>query len=102
MARPEVADTASFRSRFGGTVLAPGEPEYDSARAVWNGAIDRKPALIARCHDAGQVAAAVNHMWESRLGRIAHGAVSIEQDVVADVLRFEQLLESIEHNNLYI
>jgi len=53
------ADVASFRSKFGGTVVAPGEPEYDTARAIWNGAIDRKPALIARCHNAEQVAQAI-------------------------------------------
>ena len=58
---PAVADVVSFRSTFGGTVLTPGEAEYDTARAIWNGAIDRRPALIARCHDAEQVAEAIRH-----------------------------------------
>ena len=52
-------DIESFRSGFGGQVLTPGQPEYDTARAVWNGAIDRKPAVIACCHTAGQVAEAI-------------------------------------------
>jgi FAD/FMN-containing dehydrogenase len=50
---------ARFRAEFGGETLAAGDGGYDTARAVWNGAIDRKPALIARCHDADQVGAAV-------------------------------------------
>ena len=56
MTNLEVADIASFRSAFGGTVLTPGQAGYDADRAVWNGAIDRKPALIARCLDARHVA----------------------------------------------
>jgi FAD/FMN-containing dehydrogenase len=42
-----------------GHVIRPGDDEYDQARRVWNGAIDRHPAFIARCATAGQVAAAV-------------------------------------------
>lgn len=35
-----------------GAVLRPGGPGYDDARQVWNGLIDRHPALIARCTGA--------------------------------------------------
>ena len=49
----------SFRERFAGDVLVPGDPGYDDARSVWNGDIDRRPAVIARCYTAEQVAAAV-------------------------------------------
>src|SRR5438046_787691 len=47
--------TASFR----GQLLRPGDPGYDEARSIWNGMIDRKPGLIARCLDAADVARAV-------------------------------------------
>ncbi len=40
-------------------LLAPGDTGYDEARKVWNGAIDRRPALIARCRGAGDVVAAL-------------------------------------------
>lgn len=50
---------ASFRGSFGGEVLAPGDEGYDTARSVWNGDIDRRPALIARPTAAGQVVAAI-------------------------------------------
>jgi FAD/FMN-containing dehydrogenase len=40
-------------------ILRPGEPGYDEARRVWNAMIDRRPALIARCHETADVVAAV-------------------------------------------
>jgi FAD/FMN-containing dehydrogenase len=40
-------------------LLAPGDEGYDEARKVWNGAIDRCPALIARCGHTADVAAAL-------------------------------------------
>jgi len=46
---------------FVGSVLTPGHDRYDAARAVFNGAIDRRPALIAEVADARDVAAAIEH-----------------------------------------
>ncbi|MFE0173999.1 FAD-binding oxidoreductase [Streptomyces sp. NPDC059002] len=46
---------------FTGVVLGPGDPEYDTARRVWNGTVDRRPALIARCRAAGDVGAALRY-----------------------------------------
>ncbi len=48
-----------FRQSLRGQVLAPGEEDYDAARQVWNGMIDRRPALIARCAGVADVMAAV-------------------------------------------
>src|SRR5689334_16148150 len=44
---------------FTGVLLQPGDDGYDAARRVWNGAIDRCPAFIARCRTAADVAAAI-------------------------------------------
>jgi len=49
----------AFRAGFSGQALTPGHPDYDRSRAIWNGAIDRKPAVIACCTTAEQVAAAI-------------------------------------------
>jgi FAD/FMN-containing dehydrogenase len=43
-----------------GPVLMPDDPGYDEARAVWNGLIDRRPALIVQCSGAADVVDAVN------------------------------------------
>jgi FAD/FMN-containing dehydrogenase len=42
-----------------GSLIRPGDPEYDQTRAVYNGMIDRRPAAIARCRDAADVVACV-------------------------------------------
>jgi FAD/FMN-containing dehydrogenase len=44
---------------FRGRLIAAEHSDYDSARAVWNGAIDRRPRLIARCIGTADVVAAV-------------------------------------------
>src|SRR5262245_3897170 len=49
----------ALTAAFTGTTIAPRAADYDQARSVWNGAIDRRPALIARCATAEQVAQAV-------------------------------------------
>ncbi|HEX6327777.1 MAG TPA: FAD-binding protein, partial [Jiangellaceae bacterium] len=56
-----------FRAGFRGALLRPHEDGYDEARRVWNGAIDRKPALIARCAGSDDVVAAVRFAREHDL-----------------------------------
>src|ERR687897_1745767 len=56
-----------LRSDFRGALLRPGEEGYDEARRIWNGAIDRHPALIARCAGADDVATAVRFAREHDL-----------------------------------
>jgi FAD/FMN-containing dehydrogenase len=51
---------AAFEAGFRGILLRPGAAGYDDARQVWNGMIDRRPALIARCAGPADVVCAVN------------------------------------------
>jgi FAD/FMN-containing dehydrogenase len=44
---------------FRGRLISPGDPDFDAARAIWNGAIDRHPRLIAQCIGTTDVVAAV-------------------------------------------
>ena len=53
------APTTTQISGFRGDLIAPDHDDYDDARAVWNGTVDRRPRLIARCSGTGDVAAAV-------------------------------------------
>ena len=46
-----------LKGRVRGPLLMPGDPAYDEARSVWNGMIDRRPALIARCLGVADVMA---------------------------------------------
>jgi FAD/FMN-containing dehydrogenase len=46
-------------SAYTGEALRPGDPAYDEARALFNGMIDRRPALIARCSSTEDVVAAI-------------------------------------------
>jgi FAD/FMN-containing dehydrogenase len=46
-------------SRLSGRLLQPADEEYDAARRVHNGLVDRAPAVIVRCRSADDVAAAV-------------------------------------------
>ena len=45
----EIKDVERLRSGLQGPLLQPGEHGYDGPRTIWNGMIDRRPALIARC-----------------------------------------------------
>ncbi len=64
---PDDAVLADLAPHFRGELIRPADPPYDTARAVWNGAIDRYPALIARCSAAADVRAAVRFARERDL-----------------------------------
>jgi FAD/FMN-containing dehydrogenase len=51
---------ASLQGSLRGPVVAPGDDAYDAVRALYNGMIDKRPRLIARCVDAADVSTAVN------------------------------------------
>ncbi|HTK22630.1 MAG TPA: FAD-dependent oxidoreductase, partial [Gaiella sp.] len=77
---------------FGDRLIGPDDPRYDEARAVFNAMIDKKPALIARCETADDVAAAIRFARDNDL-RIAvrggahngAGLASVDDGLVIDL-----------------
>ncbi|HEY6318881.1 MAG TPA: FAD-binding oxidoreductase [Acidimicrobiia bacterium] len=49
----------TLRSQVSGTVVAPGDADYEAARKVYNGMIDKRPAAVVRCNGSADVAAVV-------------------------------------------
>ena len=62
-----IDESHQLRSRFRGALLRPGEEGYEEGRQAWNGAIDRRPALIARCAGADDVVEALRFARERDL-----------------------------------
>jgi FAD/FMN-containing dehydrogenase len=69
----DVQSTPFDFAHFGGALLRPGDDGYDDARRVFNGMIDRSPAVIARCRDAADVATVVTVAAEQHLPLSVYG-----------------------------
>src|SRR5215470_5804519 len=63
----EGAAVRDLRTSLSGTLLVPGDEGYEAARRIWNGMIDKHPALIARCADTADVVRAVTFAREREL-----------------------------------
>jgi len=78
--------------RFQGTLIRPDDDGYDDARRLWNAAIDRRPALIARCVGANDAAVALEYAREAGLpisvrggGHNVSGSALVDNGVVIDL-----------------
>jgi hypothetical protein len=72
---PELAADAAreLRGTLRGGVIAATDQTYDTARRIWNGAIDRHPALIARPENEREVVAAIDVARKYRLPLTVRG-----------------------------
>jgi FAD binding domain/Berberine and berberine like len=59
MAKLSADKVKSLQGAMSGTVSLPGDAGYDTACSIWNGVIDRRPAVVASCATSGDVAAAL-------------------------------------------
>lgn len=59
------ATVAEFRTALRGELIQPGDPGYDEARKVYNGMIDKRPRMIARCSDVADVISCVSFAREN-------------------------------------
>ena len=83
---------AALTDTFSGEVVLPGDPEYDAARVVWNGMIDRRPALVVRPTGTDDVVAAVRFAREQDLivavrggGHSISGQSTCDDGIVIDL-----------------
>ena len=83
-----------FNTQLRGELIQPGDAAYDEARKVYNGMIDKRPALIAQCVDAADVISAVNFGRENQLtvairggGHNGPGFGTVEDGLVIDLGR---------------
>lgn len=70
LAEPAIQE---LKSQLRGDLIGPGDESYDAARKVYNGMIDKHPALIARCADVADVIAAVHFARDHNLTLAVRG-----------------------------
>jgi len=95
---PNAAAIANLRTELGGRVITPDDPDYDAARTVFPGGIDRRPALIAQPADAAGVGRVIALAREAGLelavrsgGHSAAGHGVSEGGVVLDLSAMRRL-----------
>lgn len=71
MNRISSAGIERLRAEFSGSVITAADAGYDQVRRIHNGLVDKRPAVIARCATAADVAAAV------RFGRESEAEISV-------------------------
>ena len=78
------------------TVIVPGDKEYEDARRIWNGDIDRHPALIVQCKAVADVIAAISAARDGGLplsiqggAHNAAGHAIVDGGVVVDISRMK-------------
>jgi FAD/FMN-containing dehydrogenase len=69
----EASAVEGLRSNLRGPVLTQSDAGYEEARKVWNGMIDRRPALIIQCQGVADVIAAVNFARDQGFGAAVRG-----------------------------
>ncbi|HEY9227604.1 MAG TPA: FAD-binding oxidoreductase [Gemmatimonadaceae bacterium] len=81
-----------FSATFRGDLIRPSTSEYETARQVWNGMINRHPAVIARCRSVGDVQAAIRFARDNNValairggGHNAAGLGVVDGGVVIDL-----------------
>src|SRR5512145_2628759 len=84
------ADTTSaLEKTLRGRLIQPGDTDYDAARALYNGMIDKRPRLIARAVDAADAITAVNFARDEGLVIDLSGLKSVRVDPQTRTVRVD-------------
>src|SRR5258708_26081028 len=85
-------------ARLRGDLVRPGDARYEEVRAVYNGMIDKRPAVIAQCEDVADVIAAVNFAREHQLalavrggGHSGPGLGTVDNGLLVDLSRMKSI-----------
>jgi FAD/FMN-containing dehydrogenase len=91
--------TGALADQLRGPVIGPGDADYDSARALYNAMMDKRPAVIAQCVDAADVTAAIGFARANGLelavrggGHNGGGLASVDGGLVVDLSRLRGVL----------
>lgn len=74
MTAPNSANVDELRKEFKGKVITPGDREYEESRKIWNGMVDKRPAIIARCAGTQDAIKAVNFARDNGIQLAVRGA----------------------------
>lgn len=93
----------AFASRLQGSITLPSDSSYDQARAVWNGVIDRYPALVAHCETSADVVEAIAFAREHGLpiavrggGHSVAGHSTCDDGIVIDMSPMKEIVLDLE------
>jgi FAD/FMN-containing dehydrogenase len=99
----------SLADRLAGEVITADHPEYDRARTVWNGMIDRRPAVIARVVNAEDVAIAIGFARENGLplavrggGHNVAGTAVVDDGIVIDLSLMRAVRMDNSHRTVHV
>jgi FAD/FMN-containing dehydrogenase len=88
----DASKIAAFKAGLRGQLIEPTDPGYEEARALYNGMIDKRPRMIARCADVADVISAVNFGRDNNLliairggGHNGPGLGSVDNGLVIDL-----------------
>lgn len=98
-----------LRTAVVGDVIAIGDPEYDDARSIWNGAIDRHPAVFVQARTTSDVATAIATAREYDLplsvrggGHHVSGSALVDDGVVVDLSGMNEVVIDPEARTAHV
>lgn len=103
------ANIVPLRSHLSGQLLTPSDADYDEARRLWNGMIDRYPSLIVRCATPEDVVKAVSFAKQGDLrlsvrggGHNVAGTALVERGIVIDLTPMKHVSVDPEQRTAWV